>query len=114
MLGNSLEEYLDICGGKFTLKTTLMIADKVISSIEFMHYKNFVHRDIKPANFLMGLGTKLHQIYAIDMAYSTTYKDPVTHENRPNVDDLSSFVGTLKFASLNVHKGCTNPCRDDL
>lgn len=33
LLGNTLEEYLDICGGKFSLKTTLMIAEKVLSSI---------------------------------------------------------------------------------
>jgi len=78
LLGNSLEEYLDICGGKFSLKTTLMIAEKILSSIEFIHYKNYLHRDIKPANFLMGLGKKLHQIYTIDLAFGTTYIDPKT------------------------------------
>lgn len=78
LLGNNLEEYLDICGGKFSLKTTLMIAEKILSSIEFIHYKNYVHRDIKPGNFLMGLGKKLHQVYTVDLAYATTYLDPKT------------------------------------
>ena len=33
-------------GRKFSLKTVLMIADKVLSSLEFVHYKHFVHRNI--------------------------------------------------------------------
>ena len=91
-----------------------MVADKLLSCIEFMHYKNFVHRDVKPANFLMGLGKKLHQIYVIDMAYSAAYINPSTKEHRPNKIDESHFVGTLKFASLNVHRGNRNSRRDDL
>lgn len=55
-----------------------MIADKILSSIEFIHYKNYVHRDIKPGNFVMGLGKKLHQVYTVDLAYATTYLDPKT------------------------------------
>jgi casein kinase 1 len=54
-----------------------MIADKIISSIEFMHYKNYLHRDIKPENFVMGLGKKLHQIYIIDLAFATSYFNPL-------------------------------------
>jgi serine/threonine protein kinase len=50
-----------------------MIAEKVLSSIEFIHYKNYVYRDVKPANFLMGLGKKLYQIFTIDLAFATTY-----------------------------------------
>lgn len=50
-----------------------MIADKVLSSVEFIHYKNYIHRDIKPDNFLMGLGKKLHLIHTIDFSYATTY-----------------------------------------
>lgn len=61
-----------------------MIADKILSSIEFIHYKNYIHRDIKPANFIMGLGKKLHQIYTIDLAYATTYIDPTTKNHRAN------------------------------
>ena len=59
-----------------------MIADKILSTIEFIHYKNYLHRDIKPGNFLMGMGKKLHQIYAIDFAYACTYINPKTKQHR--------------------------------
>lgn len=62
----------------------------------------------------MGLSKKLHQIYTIDFAYSTTYLDPRTREHRANKVDDQHFVGTLKFASLNVHRGNRNSRRDDL
>ena len=62
----------------------------------------------------MGMGKKLHQIYAIDMAYSTTYINPKTRDHRPNLINENTFVGTLKFASLNVHRGNRNSRRDDL
>lgn len=58
-----------------------MIADKVLSSLEFLHYKYFLHRDIQPANFLVGLGKKLHQIYTIDYALAT----PCNNFIDPNV-----------------------------
>lgn len=91
-----------------------MIAEKVLSSIEFIHYKNYVHRDVKPANFVMGLGKKLHQVYTIDFAYATTYIDPKMREHRTNKIDENRFIGTIKFASLNVHRGNRNSRRDDL
>lgn len=31
-----------------------MLADQMVSRIEYIHSKNFLHRDIKPDNFLMG------------------------------------------------------------
>ncbi len=84
LLGNCLEEYLDICNGKFSLKTTLMIGDKILSCIQQVHLKGIIHKDITPSNFLVGLGRKLHQIYAIDFAQSATYEDAVSNSHLPD------------------------------
>ena len=48
LLGNTLEECFEMCERQFSMKTILMIADQVISNIEYLHYKGYVHRDIKP------------------------------------------------------------------
>lgn len=116
LLGASLEDYLDICKGKFSLKTTLMLADKILSSLEFIHYKGFVHRDVQPGNFLMGLGKKLHQVYTIDYAFATPYNEPVLNRHRPDNHNQAneSFVGTLRFMSLNTLQGHRHSRRDDL
>jgi serine/threonine protein kinase len=92
-----------------------MIADKVLSSLEFLHYKNFVHRDVQPGNFLVGLGKKLQQIYTIDYAFATPYQDPMLNRHRPDSPlPPDSFCGTLRFASLNVLRGHRHSRRDDL
>jgi hypothetical protein len=41
-LGNLLNE------GTFTLKTTLLLADKILTRFEFIHSRGIIHRDIKP------------------------------------------------------------------
>lgn len=38
------------------MKTVLVLADPMISRIEYVHIKHVIHRDIISDNFLMGLG----------------------------------------------------------
>ena len=54
MMGKSLENLFDICGRKFTLKTTIQILLQVLNIIEYVHSKRFIYRDIKPENCMIG------------------------------------------------------------
>ena len=74
-LGPSLMDLINFCVDKcFSLKTTLMIADQMISRLETIHKEGFLHRDIKPENFLMGIGKDSHIVHVIDFGLAKRYR----------------------------------------
>nr|KAJ0206640.1 hypothetical protein LSAT_V11C500257770 [Lactuca sativa] len=81
LLGPNLQELLHRCGGKFSLKTVLMLADQLIEAVEFMHDKGVVHRDIKTENLLMGVGSNVCQVYLTDFGLANVVLDPETDEH---------------------------------
>ncbi|XP_065021498.1 casein kinase 1-like protein 3 isoform X2 [Musa acuminata AAA Group] len=83
LLGPSLEGLFVYCSCKFSLKTVLMLADQMITRIEYVHSKGFLHRDIKPDYFLMGLGRKANQVYIIDFGLAKRYRDSTTNRHVP-------------------------------
>lgn len=90
-----------------------MLADQMISRIEYMQNQNFIHRDMKPDNFLVGLNQKKSTIYMIDFGLSKRYRDPKTNEHIPYRDN-KSLTGTARYASVNTHIGIEQARRDDL
>lgn len=113
LLGPSLEDLFNQCGRRFSLKTTLQLADQLLERAETLHENHLIHRDIKPANFVVTHGDAPAMVFCIDFGLSKRYRHPHTLQHIPYREGRS-LTGTPRYASVANHQGVETSRRDDL
>lgn len=111
-LGFNLFKNLKKCKGCFSLDTVSKIAIQTLERLSLLHSKGYVHRDIKPENLLCGLNKDKETIYLIDFGLSKYYLNEKKQHMQFQIK--KPFIGTLKYASINAHKGYEQSRRDDI
>jgi serine/threonine protein kinase len=112
-MGDNLESVLTKCHRHFSLRTVLLLAGQVLTTLEKIHDQGLIHRDIKPDNVVLGNGGDRGKVYLIDFGLSKCFWNPVTDEHIPFRTD-KHLTGTARYASINNHKGLEQSRRDDL
>lgn len=112
-LGQSLDSLRTSCSGRLPLKSVLMLAPQMISSLQFLHQMNLIHGDVKPENFMLGMGNNENKVYVIDFGLSRFYRDSTTHQHIPFTEH-NSFSGTARYASISALRGNEQSRRDDM
>lgn len=110
--GCSIEDKFKNSGGRFSLKTVLMLIDQMLCSIEFIHKKGYIHRDVKPDNFMFGMKKNENQLYLIDFGLAKKYKN-IDGSHIP-FKEHTPLTGTARYASINSLSGVEQSRRDDM
>lgn len=113
-LGKSIEYLLKKSGGRFRLKTAMMLTIQIFDQLKRLHDTGFVHRDIKPENFLMGLpdSEDANRVFMIDLGLAKRIKtEKMVHIK---MTTGRSLIGTARYASIASHIGEEVSRKDDL
>ena len=114
LLGPNLEDLFCYCGRRFSLKTTLMLADQLLHRFESLHAVHYLHRDVKPENFLLGTGYQGNTVYMTDFGLAV-YRRPTKLRPSGSPQELTvpsvsarrepGLLGTCRYASVHAHLG---------
>lgn len=84
---------------------------KSVEIVRDIHKKNILHRDIKPDNFMIKERNGIKDLYIIDFGLAKRYIIEGKHIEEKQDKNI---IGTVKYASINIHNGIESSRRDDI
>lgn len=103
----TLCQYISIQPKKDDIGMIKMIKN-MLSILNNIHNSFVIHRDLKPDNFMIKNG----EIFLIDFGLATFYIDGKSGVHIGN-NTRTDIIGSLLYASYNIHLGHTHSRRDD-
>ena len=98
---------------KLSVSTVLRLAVQIVAAVQAVHNCGFLHRDLKPSNFAMGSNPDhSRRCYILDFGLARQYTTPTGELRQPR--PIAGFRGTVRYASVNAHKGHDLGRHDDL
>merc|ERR1712166_935578 len=96
---------------KFSLETVCMVACEMLTVLEAVHRRGFIHRDVKLSNIMAGC-SHMAELWLIDYGLARRYV--CQGGAHIPLKKGKNIIGTIWYASLNMHKGLEPSRRDDL
>ncbi|KAI6174731.1 Protein kinase domain-containing protein [Aphelenchoides bicaudatus] len=109
LCGQSLESILK--DRMPTFETALILSEQTLRAVQNFHTFMHIHRDLKPANFVFGQVPWHNKIFLIDFGMAVRFCVDPKKMPKTSVYD---FIGTLRYAPRNMHKGMPQGRKDDL
>lgn len=75
LVGPNLNDLHDLCGKRFSHKTTLHLAIQLLSILDSIHKKGVVLRNLAPKNMCMGLDGQKDTLFLVDFSESQYFID---------------------------------------
>lgn len=113
LLGPDLESLFNKCNRKFSLKTVLLLADQLISRIEYIHSRSVIHRDITPEHLAVGRREGDNQVHVISFGLAKYYRDPWSHLHESDREN-EECACTIPYMSIHAHRDVRLSRRDDM
>ncbi|EPB73809.1 hypothetical protein ANCCEY_07099 [Ancylostoma ceylanicum] len=99
---------------RFSLVTSIRVAEQTLAGIRDLHTCGYIHRDIKPPNFAIGREEDgdQHTVYILDFGLSRRYRSLGKDLRYQRVK--AAFRGTTRYASISALELKDQSRKDDV